>query len=172
MNPMPEFLAGYRIYLDGKDLLGSADVQLPDLEPMKETVKGAGIAGEVESPVLGHFSPMTTTITWRIPVGHVITLAQPKSHLIDIRGSEQMYDSAAGEYKTVPLKVVMKIAPKKTAIGKLATGSPTDTSSEFGVTYIKILIDGKAVVEIDIYNFICMIDGEDYLESVRSDLGL
>ncbi len=34
MNPVPEKLISYRVYLGGgDDLLGVADVQLPDLEP-------------------------------------------------------------------------------------------------------------------------------------------
>ena len=50
---VPEKLINFRVYQDGADLLGVADVSLPSLEAMTETVKGAGVAGEVDSPVLG-----------------------------------------------------------------------------------------------------------------------
>ncbi|MGF9821967.1 phage major tail tube protein [Brevibacillus agri] len=32
--------------------------------------------------------------------------------------------------------------------------------------------DGETVVEIDKFNYVCVIDGVDYLAKVRSNLGL
>lgn len=61
-NVVPEKLINFRAYNDGNDLLGVTDVQLPSLDAMTETVKGAGIAGEVDSPVLGHFGSMETVL--------------------------------------------------------------------------------------------------------------
>ncbi len=43
---VPEKLINFRVYEDGDDLVGVADVTLPTLDAMTETVKGAGIAGE------------------------------------------------------------------------------------------------------------------------------
>lgn len=64
-NKVPERLINFRVYNDGNDLLGVANVDLPSIEAMSDTVSGAGIAGEVESPILGHFGSMTATFTWR-----------------------------------------------------------------------------------------------------------
>lgn len=172
MNPIPEKLINYRVYLEGRDLLGVADAQLPDLEPLTETVKGAGIAGEVESPVIGHFGSMTLTLNWRTIEKNVMVLSQPKSHALDLRGSQQVYDAGAGEYKTVPVRVVVRAMPKKTGMGKFEPGATTDTSNEFEVTYIKIFVSGRRELEIDKYNYICYISGKDFLAAVRSDLGL
>ena len=55
VNQVPEKLINFRVYLDGNNLIGVADVELPSIEAMTETVKGAGIAGEIDSPTLGHF---------------------------------------------------------------------------------------------------------------------
>ena len=62
-NKVPERLINFRVYNDGNDLLGVANVDLPSIEAMSDTVSGAGIAGEVESPILGHFASMTATFT-------------------------------------------------------------------------------------------------------------
>jgi hypothetical protein len=43
---------------------------------------------------------------------------------------------------------------------------------EFEVTYLKVSVDGKEIVEIDKYNYICRINGKDYLKEVRQALGL
>ena len=64
-NNVTERLVNFRVYNEGNDLLGVATVDLPELSSMSDTVSGAGIAGEVESPVLGHFGSMETTLTWR-----------------------------------------------------------------------------------------------------------
>ncbi|MCL6456491.1 MAG: phage major tail tube protein, partial [Gorillibacterium sp.] len=49
-NLVPEKLNDFRVYRDGNNLAGVADIQLPSFENMTETIKGAGIAGEYESP--------------------------------------------------------------------------------------------------------------------------
>ncbi|UTW68684.1 phage major tail tube protein [Anaerobacillus sp. HL2] len=51
------------------------DVQLPSLEAMTETVKGAGIAGEVDSPVIGHFGSLGITLNYTLSHDLMIHLA-------------------------------------------------------------------------------------------------
>ena len=174
MNQVPEKLSGFRVYRDGVDLIGIADAELPSIEPMKETVKGAGIAGEVESPVLGHFGSMTLKLSWRTVTNNMIRLSQQKAHHLDLRGSIQAFDTTAGagEFKTVPLKVMVKAIPKKTDLGKFDTGGKMDSAAEFEVIYIKVWLNNNSVVEIDKYNYVCVIDGEDYLANIRAALGL
>ena len=171
-NPVPERLINYRVYVDGNNQAGVATVDLPDLEFMSDTVSGAGIAGEVDSPILGHLSSMTATINWRTITEYATALTAPKSHAIDFRGSQQIYDAASGEYKTVPVRVSVRAVPKRTGLGSLEVGSTTDSESEFEVTYIKVFIDGKEAIEVDKYNFKFVVNGVDYLSSVRSDLGM
>lgn len=172
MNQVPEKLINFRVYEDGVDLLGIADVELPSIEAMTETVKGAGIAGEVESPVLGHFGSMTCTINWRTIVRPIISLAEPRTHNLDFRGASQIYNAASGQYRTQSVKVSVRALPKKTGLGKLDVGANTDSSNEFEVVYLNLMIDGSKVVEIDKYNYICYINGTDYLKEVRQALGL
>ena len=104
-NKVPERLINFRVYAEGNDLLGVANVELPSLEAMSDTVSGAGIAGEVESPILGHYGSMTTTFTWRTISADLTRLAEQKAHALDLRGSQQVYDAALGTYSTVPVRV-------------------------------------------------------------------
>jgi hypothetical protein len=171
-NKMAEKLTNFRVYLDGKDLLGTADVQLPELAAMTDTVKGAGIAGEVEVPILGHYGSMALTINWRTFNGDTATLAKPMAHHLELRGAVQVYDAGTGKYSIVGQKVVVKAVPKKTALGKLDVGAGQDSSSEFEVNYIKVFLGGEEKLELDKYNYICKIDGEDFLAETRKALGL
>jgi len=172
MNQVPEKVINFRVYEDGVDLLGVADVELPSIEAMSETIKGAGIAGEVESPVLGHFGKMSIKINWRTVTKPTVILAQQRVHSLDFRGAIQVLNSGAGEYKIVPLKVVVRCLPQKTELGKLDVGAKSDASNELEVIYVKVMLDGKKLLEIDKYNYVCEIDGVDYLKDVRSALGL
>ena len=171
-NKVPERLINFRVYKDGTDLLGVATVDLPELEAMSDTVSGAGIAGEVESPVLGHYGSMTTTFTWRTIEKSLAELSAQEAHNVEIRGSQQVYDAANGAYSTVPVRCSMRITPKTVSLGSLEPGSTTDSEQEFEVLYIKLFVNNKEVVEIDKYNYICRFDGQDFLASVRADLGL
>ena len=73
-NIVPEQLVNYKIYNGFSDMIGTADVTLPSLESMTNEVKGAGIAGSYNSPVTGHYGPMSMTVNWRVITGDAITL--------------------------------------------------------------------------------------------------
>ena len=171
-NQVPERLINFRVYNASNDLLGIATVDLPEIEAMSDTVSGAGIAGEVESPVLGHYSSMTTTFTWRTIETAAMNLCKPKAHAVEVRGSQQVYDAASGSYESVPVRATMRITPKTVTLGTFEPGATTDTEQEFEVTYLKLFVNKKAVVEIDKYNYIAKFGDEDALAGVRADLGL
>ena len=171
-NNVPERLINFRVYNDSNDLLGIATVDLPEIAAMSDTVSGAGIAGEVESPVLGHFASMTTTFTWRTIESSAMTLCQQKAHAVEIRGSQQVYDGTSGTYSTVPVRASMRIVPKTVSLGSFEPGSTTDTEQEFEVLYLKLFVNNKEMIEIDKYNYVAKFGTEDALAGVRSDLGL
>lgn len=169
---IPEKLINFKVYQDGDDLLGVSDVTLPKLEAVTETVKGAGIAGEIDSPTIGHFGSMEVELNWRSLVKRNIVLAKPTGVSLDLRGAVQVIDSATNTLKPVPVKVVLRGMTKNTDLGKLEMGATTDTKNTIEVSYIKIDVDSKTVLELDKYNYIFRIDGEDFLSDVRTALGM
>ncbi|WP_028551755.1 phage major tail tube protein [Paenibacillus sp. UNC451MF] len=172
MKQVLEKLTSYSVYLNGSDFLGTADVQLPSLEYLTETVKGAGIAGEVDSPTIGHFGSMSVTLNWRAVDPNAVKLAAPKTHALDFRGAQQTFNASSGSYDTSSVKVSVRTIPKKFDIGKFDVGSTTDSTNEFEVIYMKMVINDATLVEIDKFNYICIIDGVDYLAKVREALGI
>lgn len=172
MNKVPERVINGRVYKDGYDLLGIATVELPEIVSMSETTSGIGIAGEVETPTLGHYESMTTKLSWRTITGDALELLKPKSHSIEVRSSQQVYDAANGTYSTEAVRVSMKVTPKSTSLGKVEPNTTSDSEQEFEVSYLKVQVAGKTKVEIDKFNFVAKIGEEDALASVRKDLGL
>lgn len=59
MGMVDQAVINFACYEDAKDFLGLASVTLPDVDFIVATVSGAGIAGNVEAPIIGHMNAMT-----------------------------------------------------------------------------------------------------------------
>ncbi len=171
-NPIPEKLNNFKVYRESAELLGLADVELPSLEYMTETITGAGIAGEIESPTVGHYKSMTLKLKWRTFSVPAAALAGPALQQLDLRGSAQLLDVASGKFIQQAIKVFVRTAPKKGSLGKFEAGKPMDSETELEVVYLKVWIGEDEVIEIDKLGMICRIQGEDLLADVRANLGM
>lgn len=167
-NPIPEKVINYNVYLDTDKLIGvAAEVTLPNFEAMTETVSGAGIAGEYESPTVGHFGSQTIEIPFRVLHDQSFKLMKIRGRSLVLRAAQQSYDVAQGRVNTRPLKITIRGIPKGTDLGTLAMNSPTETTNTIEVLYIKIEENGKTLLEFDKLNFVFIVDGEDLLADVR-----
>ena len=171
MPKVDETVINFAVYENGTEFLGMAEVSLPEISYIVNEVKGAGINGTYESVARGHVEAMTITLNFRTLVKSAISLLKPINHQIDLRVAQQSTENTSGDTGVTKVKHVFICRPKKLAPGKVAPASPADASGEYGVTYWATWIDGKKVLEIDILNFKCLIDGVDYLTDVRKALG-
>ena len=144
---------------------------MPEISSITEEVKGAGISGTFNGAFVGHIEAMTLTLNFRSVTKAAIRLLEPRNHQIDLRASQQVWDSGAGRFKQSHVKHVLMVTPTKYSPGKLAPASPAESSGEYSVTYFATYIDGVKIMEIDILNFIFFVNGVDYLEDVRKALG-
>lgn len=173
MPTVPDKNVNFMVYdSDTSALYGIAEVTLPDFEAMSESMSGAGIAGEAEIPVIGHFGSMSMTLQWRTVQKEALKLMTQEAHSLTLRGVWQAYDSGSGTLKTSNLKIAVQAIPKNFTMGALNVGNSSDSESEFELVYIKITIDDIDYVELDKYSYIFKVNGTDYLQSVRKGLGL
>lgn len=170
-NVIPEKSINFSVYLNGEDLLGVAEGTFPTLESMTSEVKGAGIAGVVESPVIGHFNSTNFSLTWRTVTDKFMKLFEHTTNDLDLFAALQQYDAGLGVYKTVPLHVYMKAVTKTRTLGNLVVGDKMDTQMEFEVLYMKIELNDKARVELDKLDYIYAVDGVNELADVKRALG-
>lgn len=168
----PDKTINYTVYDDGNRLLGTATVELPEIAYLADTLSGSGLAGEVETPVLGHLQAMQLTINWNTIEKSTLQLLDNTGRTLTLRSSQQVLDSAEGKMSSVPVKIVVKTLPKSVSMGSLEPGAKTDSSSVLEVTYLKVDIGDDTQCEIDKLNYICKFGDTDLLETVRSDLGL
>lgn len=171
---MPNFnesVINFAVYEDSVEYVGMAGVTLPNLAAIVQTLSGAGIAGNVEVPVLGHYDVMSLTLNFRTTTEHSVRLSEPRRHNIDLRMAQQIEDTVAGEVKVQSIKHVLVVVPKTDTGGTVAPAAPTNGSGEYSVRYWATYIDGAKVREIDPLNFICEVNGVDYLADVRKAIG-
>ena len=171
---MPKFdqsNINYAVYEDGVEYYGTAKLTLPNLAFLTQTVSGAGIAGNVESVILGHLDAMTLGINFRTTTEDSIKLSEPRRHTIDLRVAQQREDSTEGVINVQSVKHIFVVIPKASNAGSVAPASQADGSGEYACRYWATYIDGKKVQEIDPLNFICDINSTDYLAAVRKALG-
>jgi len=168
---IPDKLINFQVYEDGASIDAVVDVTLPTLSYMTDSMSGAGIAGEIDSPTIGHFSSLTVNINMRTLSGNNIRLHAPKAHSFDFRGSVQHFDEGSGSFISRAIRVVIVGIPKSGPLGSLSVASQMGPGNEFEVTYLQVIIDDIVEVEIDKLNLVCTIGGIDYLQDVRRNLG-
>ena len=172
---MPNFaesVINFAVYEDSVEYVGMASVSPPNLAAIVQTLSGAGIAGNVEVPILGHYDAMTLGLNFRTTTEQSVRLSAPRRHNIDLRAAQQIEDTVAGEVKVQSIKHVLVVVPKTDTGGTVAPAAPTNGSGEYAVRYWATYIDGKKVREVDQLNFICYVNGTDYLADVRKALGM
>lgn len=171
MPRVNELVVNFSIYEDAVEYLGMAEVNLPEIAAMVEEIKGAGIAGNVEAVVIGHFEAMTLTLNFRTVTDATIRLNEPRIHMIDLRAAQQSENTATKNIDIDGMKYIMRVRPKKFAPGKVGVATVADASGEYAITYYAIYKNGVKKLEIDQLNFIYYVDGVDYLADVRKALG-
>lgn len=172
MPKRSERVIDYSVFLSGSEYLGTATVDLPEIAFLSATTKGAGIAGEIDTPSPGQTSAMTLTLNWNTVEKSSIKLLAPVVHALDLRASIQDFDTATNEYTEKALKVTVRGRPLSGGLGGLEAATAMSSTSAFSVNYLKVLIDGEEVLEIDKLNYIFKVLGVDYLAKTRENLAL
>lgn len=167
---LPEVINGYNVY-DGnsKKLIGISDeVSLPSVDSKTTTISGAGILGDFDATVIGQFNGMEMEVPFRMLYGDVFKLFKlDEVAKLTLRGSEQTMKD--GEIKHIPLKVSVRGMAKTLEPGKVKNGEPTGSSVKLSLYYIKILLDGKEKLYIDILNNKFKVNGKDMLSKINKN---
>lgn len=171
MAQKPVKLANATIYYQGQELLGVADAELPKIEFDTESLKGLGIAGEIEVVNPAYLKPMTAKLKFNTTTKSFAKLTAPKAHEIEIYGALEDKDTETKDIKIRQVRAYFKASAKSVSGGKIEASKAMDSEIELTIYVYKLEIDGQMVYEIDPENFVLRIDGQDYLQEVRTALG-
>lgn len=167
-----QVIQNFEVYEDAKRFLGVADAKLPSLSFITASMSGAGIAGNIDTIVKGHTEAMSLSMNFRTMTEAAMGLTTPDCHQIEFRGARQDEDATSRRLIVVPVKHVLVVLPKTYDAGKFAPASTSDASGEYAVRYWAHYVNGKKILEVDPMNYICLINGVDYLADTRAALGL
>jgi hypothetical protein len=173
VNKVPEMLQETRVYWDGEDnMIGVANVDLPELVSSTTSITGVGLSGEVDAPVRGHFGSMELTLNWRTPHKSGLRTAGGNPVSLQIYGSIQNFDSGANDYVDEQIIVAVSGRAKSYAPGTFEAMNTTDSSNTIEVHYIRIEVAGETITEIDKYGYKCLINGVDLMATIRKNIGM
>lgn len=171
-NIVPEKSNNFAVYINGSLQSGIAEGNFPNIEFMTSEVKGAGLAGVVESPGLGQIQSFTVELTWRTTPKNYTELFMPQSHTLDLYNEDLSFDAGLGVYRSTSVHVFLKAVTKGYDLGKLAVNESKEAKTTHECYYLKMELDGVEVLEIDKYNYIYKVRGVDYLRESREALGM
>lgn len=169
---LPRKLKHFNLFNDGNSYLGQAGtVTLPTLARKLESFRGAGMDGPVKVD-LGH-SDDGIQLEWTLPGWDLTVLKQFGAVRVDgvllrFAGSVQRDDT--GDVSAV--EVVVRGRHEEIDFGDAEAGEDTEFSITTTCTYYKLTIDNQVIVEIDLLNFVYIVDGEDLLAAHRKALGV
>lgn len=171
MAKQPEAYIDFEVYEDAKNFVGISQAGLPDITFLTQTITGAGISGNVEAVLIGMVEAMTLTLNFRSVADAATKLMAPKRHNLDLRVAEQYWNTEKVSKEIAADKYVLVVIPKSTKPGNIAPASAADVSGEYTVYYYAGYKDSKKIWEIDPWNYICEVNGVDYMKDVRKALG-
>lgn len=159
------------VYVNGNSMLGKAEeIKLPDVQTIMQEHKALGMVGKIELPA--GFDKLEGEIKWNSLYSDVaLVMANPfKAVQLQCRSSIEQY-TTQGRSREVALVTYLTVMFKKNPLGTFKQHENVDLSSSFGATYVKQVVDGDEVLEIDYMANIFRVGGKDVLATYRSNLG-
>lgn len=171
INMIPEVITDFNVYEDGAKLIGvSGEVTLPALEAMTETITGAGIAGEYNTTVPGHFSAIKLDIPFEVMNISAAKIYAKRNANLTLRGSVQMRDVSTGTVKHEKMRVVVSGIPTALNPGSVGKAKKSSAGVSVEVLRLEIYMGGEEVIVLDKANYVFRVFGEDMLAEIRNNI--
>ena len=153
----------------GKGLIGAAaEVTLPKITNLVETLEGAGVSGKMDVSVIGLIENMELELSFDSLCNDIFSIMDPiESENITINGAIQGMDIGTRKAGFVDLSVIVAGQAKEFNPGVVKAGGKMGSSVTMTLDYYKLILDGKTMVEIDRMGDVFTINGKDVLRAVR-----
>jgi Phage tail tube protein FII len=173
---IPNHVANYSVFKDGRRLVGLADITLANLQNLTDALKGSGIFGEIDMPVQAHFQSISVTFNWLAITDDAVFATIQDGAQLDAWAAVQAHDSASGRIIHQGWRFVMNTAPKSFNLGKLEIGTKGEAVSEYELIGIRCLKDDQVMFELNKENAVCRWrDGAQLVDTgqrIRQLIGL
>lgn len=159
------------IYVNGNSLLGRAEeIKMPDITAMTTERKALGMVGKIELPT--GFDKLEGEIKWNsLYEDAAVVTANPFAAVsLQCRSSIETYGSQ-GRVDEVPMVTYLTVMFKKNPLGTFKQHDPAEFGTSFTATYLKQVVNGREIIELDYMANIFRVDGQDMLANYRSNIG-
>lgn len=167
---LPRSLKHFATFVDGVNYIGEMpEVGLPKLTRKMEDYRSGGMNAPVKLDfgMEGMEAELTAAGYMKDLFSSWGTLRHD-GVLLRFAGSLQGDDNESWE----ALEVVMRGRFSELDPGKAKGGEKTEIKLKAEISYYKLSINGKVLIEIDAVNFIEVVNGIDRLAQVRAALGI
>lgn len=169
---LPSKLKNMNLFNDGNSYLSIAKtVTLPKLARKMEAYRGGGMDGSVKVDLGG--SDDGLQIEWILGGLDLIVLRQYGAVKVDgvqLRWAGAYQRDDDGQVTAV--EIIGRGRHEEIDMGDAQPGEDTEHKISTALTYYKLSIDGREVIEIDNLNFIYKVDGKDLLAEQRKAIGI
>ena len=166
---LPSHLINFVLYANDTDFKGVVnEVTLPELGRQTEAHRGGGMVGPMDFDFGGEAMEASVKVAGFRP--ELLSTLGARSH--DAANLRFMGALSNNESEGVQsCEAVMRGRLKKYSPGSSKPGEPTEQEFSYGLSYYKLVIGGRTVVEIDQVNGVYIIDGVDREAEVRAAMG-
>lgn len=159
------------VYVDGNSLLGKVDeCKLPEVKVTMTEHKALGMQGKLEFP--SGIDKLEATFKWNSLYSDILLkVANPyKAVAVQLRGSLETY-SNDGRIAQVPVVAYLTGVFNKFPLGGFKQHDNVEAETTMSVTYCKLEIDGKVIIEFDALANIYKAGDVDLLETYKQNIG-
>ena len=148
----------------------TSSVKRPSLEPMTETMKGAGIMGEIDLPTITQIGALEYEISFKRVNKKAVSMFGQETQHLELRWVTDVLDTTNAKIGTCANKDIIKAIPKKLDLGSVEGNAANEGTVTLEILYFKHIQDGETLIEIDKLNNVLIINGKDYAKEIREAL--
>lgn len=167
---LPSVLKNFNLFNDGNSYMGVAEeVKLPKLTRKTEDFRGGGMNGPVDIDQGQEKLELEFTAAgFLTQVFEQYGTTKVDGVLLRFNGAYQRDDTATIQ----AVEVVVRGRHKEIDPGDAKAGEKGKTTVKSSLSYYKLTVDNKVLVEIDLLNMVEIVNGKDMLAEQRKAIGL
>jgi P2 family phage contractile tail tube protein len=167
---LPSVLKNFNLFNDGVSYMGVVEeIKLPKLSRKMEAFRGGGMDGEVDIDVGQDRLELTFSCAgFMEQVFLQYGTVKADGVLLRFAGAYQRDDTAAVQ----AVEVVSRGRYKEIDQGTAKGGDKTKIDVQGTLSYYKLTVDNKVLIEIDLINMIMIVNGVDMLAKQRAAIGI
>lgn len=169
---IPVALNDVEIFINGENnLVGIGEVELPNLETATVSLNQIGMVSEYDAVLTGHYKKLEAKIKMECIDETLLNFNNEGELMIECKGVIQKMNKITHAPTYIGIDVTFKGMLKKFDGPKLKPGNKLEASLDLSLSYYKVMIDGKEIALLDVFNRISNINGETN-GKIRRLLGL